>query len=137
MDMQPLDRLIGLPRRGVNTTAGTAGSANDGYPVAEREHQRALAVNRARMLVMADEPGVGDFIILFDSDSDEAQEPPILLVRMTEDGYEGIAEGWLQDAERIEAHGRVLAQEAGVRAWRHVGDGYTLLPPSPSSTDVH
>jgi hypothetical protein len=89
------------------------------------------------MLLMADEPGVGDVIVLFDNESDEAQEPPILLVKMTEDGYEGIAEGWLEDAERIEARARVLAQEAGARAWRHVGDGYTLLPPSLSSNDVH
>ena len=86
---------------------------------------------------MTDDPEVGDYIVLFDSDSDDAQEPPILLVRVTEQGYEGIAEAWIDQADRIEARARFLAQEAGVRAWRHVGEGYSLLPPNQSSTDVH
>jgi hypothetical protein len=87
--------------------------------------------------LMADDPNAGDFIVLFDNDSDNAAEPPILLVRMTEDGYEGIGEGWIDQAERIEARARFLAHEAGARAWRHVGDGYTLLRPYQSITDVH
>jgi hypothetical protein len=86
---------------------------------------------------MADDPQVGDFIVLFDNDSDEAKEPPILLVRVTEEGFEGIGEAWLAQADLIEARARFLAQEAGVRAWRHVGDGYTLLPPEQSNSDVH
>jgi hypothetical protein len=86
---------------------------------------------------MADDPQVGDFIVLFDSESDEAQEPPILLVRVTEEGFEGIAEAWLDHADRIEARARFLSHEAGVRAWRHVGDGYTLLPPVEPNKDVH
>jgi hypothetical protein len=85
---------------------------------------------------MADEPNIGDFIVLFD-DSDDDAEPPILLVRMTEDGYEGLGEGWIEQADSIEARARLLAQQAGVRAWRHVGDGYTLLPPSQLKPDVH
>ena len=86
---------------------------------------------------MADDPQVGDFIVLFDSESDDAQEPPILLVRVTEEGYEGIGEAWLNQADRLEARARFLAHEAGVRVWRHVGDGYTLLPPVEPSNDVH
>ena len=86
---------------------------------------------------MADDPQVGDFIVLFDSESDDAQEPPILLVRVTEEGFEGIGEGWIDQADRIEARSRVLAHQAGAQAWRHVGDGYTLIPPAPPSKDVH
>jgi len=86
---------------------------------------------------MADDPQVGDFIVLFDSESDDAQEPPILLVRVTEEGFEGIGEAWIDQADGLEARARLLATEAGVRAWRHVGDGYTLLPPGQFSKDVH
>ncbi len=86
---------------------------------------------------MADDPNVGDFIVLFDSDSDDAREPPILLVRVTEEGFEGIGEAWLKEVDLIEARARFLAQEAGVRAWRHVGDGYTQLPLDQPNTDVH
>lgn len=89
------------------------------------------------MTAMADEPEVGDYIVMFDSDSDEAKEPPILLVRITEDGFEGIAEGWLEDVERIEARGRFLAHAGRVHFWRAVGDRYTRLPPNESTDDVH
>lgn len=84
-----------------------------------------------------DEPQVGDFIVLFDADSDDAGEPPILVVRVTEDGYSGIGEGRLDQADRLEAHARFLALEHGVRAWRHVGERYALLPPYDAPNDVH
>ncbi len=84
-----------------------------------------------------DEPQVGDFILLFDGDSDDSGEPPILLVRVTEDGYGGIAEGWIEQADQLEARARCLAHEGHARAWRHVGEGYTLLPPYETAKDVH
>ena len=55
------------------------------------------------MLLMSDDPIAGDFIVLFDNDSDNAAEPPILLVRMTEDSYEGIGEGWIDQARELHA----------------------------------
>ena len=84
-----------------------------------------------------DEPEVGDFILLFDAESDESGEPPILLVRVTEDGFGGVAEGWLEQADQLEARARFLAHEANARAWRLVGEEYALLPPYESATDVH
>lgn len=86
---------------------------------------------------MSQEPAIGDYIVLLDADSDDAGEPPILLVRVAEDGYSGIGEGWLEEVDVIEARARFLAHGAGAQAWRHVGDGYTLLPPYEPSTDVH
>ncbi len=73
---------------------------------------------------MPDDPNAGDFIVLFDSDSDNAAEPPILLVRVTEDGYEGIGEGWIDHAERLEARApssrtRPGAERGGSRRWVH------------------
>lgn len=84
-----------------------------------------------------DEPQVGDFILLFDAESDDSGEPPILLVRVTADGFGGIAEGWIEQADQLEARARFLAHEEGTRAWRHVGDGYSLLRPYETATDVH
>ena len=84
-----------------------------------------------------DEPEVGDFILLFDAESDEAGEPPILLVRVTEDGFGGIAEGYLEQADQLEARARFLAHEEKARAWRLVGEAYVLLPPYESPNDVH
>ena len=63
--------------------------------------------------------------------------PGHVLVRVAEDGYSGIGEGWLEEVDVIEARARFLAHGAGAQAWRHVGDGYTLLPPYEPSTDVH
>jgi len=84
-----------------------------------------------------DEPQVGDFILMFDAESDEAGEPPILLVRVTEDGFGGIAEGYLEQADQLEGRARFLAHEAKARAWRLVGESYALLPPYESAKDVH
>ena len=84
-----------------------------------------------------DEPQVGDFIVLFDSESDDSGEPPVLLVRVTDDGYSGLGEGWLEEADRLEARARFLAHESGARAWRHVRGGYAPLPPYEPITDVH
>jgi hypothetical protein len=84
-----------------------------------------------------DEPEVGDFILLFDAESDEAGEPPILLVRVTEDGFAGIAEGYLEQADQLEARARFLAHGGRTRAWRLVGEEYALLPPYESANDVH
>lgn len=84
-----------------------------------------------------DEPEVGDFILLFDAESDEAGEPPILLVRVTEDGFEGIGEGYLDQADRLEMRARYLAHEARVQAWRLVGEAYSPLPPYETAKDVH
>ena len=75
-----------------------------------------------------DEPQVGDFIVLFDSESDEAGEPPVLVVRVTDEGFSGVAEGYLEHADQLEARARSLAHQGGARAWRHVGEDYVLLP---------
>ena len=87
--------------------------------------------------VTQDEPEVGDFIVLFDSESDEAGEPPVLVVRVTADGFSGVAEGWLEQADQLEARARFLAHEEGARAWRHVGEDYVSLQPPPLTEDVH
>lgn len=84
-----------------------------------------------------DEPQVGDFILMFDAESEEAGEPPILLVRVTEDGFDGIGEAELEHADRLEAKARFLAHEQKVRAWRLVGEGYKLLLPYAPVKDVH
>ena len=84
-----------------------------------------------------DEPEVGDFILLFDAESDEAGEPPILLVRVTDEGFGGIAEGYLEQADQLEVRARLLARESNARAWRLVGEDYALLPPYESPNDVH
>ena len=84
-----------------------------------------------------DEPQVGDFIVMFDSESDEAGEPPVLLFRITADGFSAVGEGWLAQADQLEARARLLAHEQGARAWRHVGEGYTLLEPHQPAQDGH
>jgi hypothetical protein len=84
-----------------------------------------------------DEPQVGDFILLFDDESEAAGEPPILLVRVTEDGFDGVGEAELEEAERLEARARFLAHEQRARAWRLVGEGYKLLLPYAPVKDVH
>jgi hypothetical protein len=66
------------------------------------------------------EPEVGDFILLFDDESEAAGEPPILLVRVI-----------------AEARARFLAYEKKARAWRLVGEGYKLLLPYAPVKDVH
>ena len=81
------------------------------------------------------EPQVGDFILLFDDESEAAGEPPILLVRVTENGFDGVGEAELEEAERLEA--RALAHEKKARAWRLVGDAYKLLLPYAPIKDVH
>ena len=83
------------------------------------------------------EPQVGDFILMFDADSEAAGEPPILLVRVTDDGFAGIGEAELDEADRLEAQARFLAQEARARAWRLVGDDYVALPTDAPASDVH
>lgn len=84
-----------------------------------------------------DEPEVGDFILLFDAESDESGEPPILLVRVTEEGFGGIGEGYLEQADKLEARARFLAHEEKTRAWRLVGEAYVPLPPYESAKDIH
>ena len=84
-----------------------------------------------------DEPQVGDFIVMFDTESDGVGEPPILIVRITADGFEGIGEGWPEQADRLETRARLLAHEQGARAWRHVTDRYEALAPYLPSRDVH
>jgi hypothetical protein len=84
-----------------------------------------------------DEPEVGDFILLFDAESDESGEPPILLVRVTEEGFAGIGEGYLEQADKLEARARLLAHEEKARAWRLVGEAYVLLSPHEAANDIH
>jgi hypothetical protein len=84
-----------------------------------------------------DEPQVGDFILMFDAESEAAGEPPILLVRVTEEGFDGIGEAELEGAARLEARARFLAHEKNARAWRLVGEAYTLLLPYAPVKDVH
>ena len=84
-----------------------------------------------------DEPEVGDFILLFDTESDESGEPPILLVRVTDEDFAGIGEGYVEQADQLEARARLLAHQEKTRAWRLVGESYVLLPPHESAKDVH
>ena len=74
---------------------------------------------------------------MFDAESDESGDPPIFVVRVTDDGYEAVGEGWLEQAENLEKKARLLADEKGTLAWRHVGESYTLITPSQPRRDVH
>jgi hypothetical protein len=83
------------------------------------------------------EPQVGDFVVMFDTESEEAGEPPILLVLVTDTGFRGVGEGSLEDADALEAKLKFLAHQLGTQAWRHVNGHYVLLPPYTSRRNVH
>lgn len=85
---------------------------------------------------MSDEPEVGDYIVLYDTEA-EADEAPISLLRVTAAGYDAVGEGWSEQAGRLEEWARSLAHEGGTRAWRHRGGRYGLLIPLHAPKDVH